>query len=75
MNGNSDTLTARLDAPSKKRRGRRAGAFNYSTEDIDALLDFVEEVLPLGANMWAIVARKFDDWRKINGRPVRDGDS
>lgn len=32
----------------KKKRGRMMGISNYSSEDIDSLLDIVEEILPIG---------------------------
>ena len=59
--------------PTKK--GNRAGALNYSNDDISAMLDIVEEEEPLGANHWAVVASKFAKWAKENDRPHRDQDS
>ncbi|CDF39445.1 unnamed protein product [Chondrus crispus] len=65
--------------PRRSNRSRtkatRAGAPNYSREDVTALLDFVEEVEPLGSNHWAIVARKFRKWAEDNERPEREFES
>lgn len=59
----------------KKYKQLRAGALNYSKDDITALLDCVTEVEPLGANQWAIVATKFSAWAQANSRPLCDHDS
>ena len=59
--------------PTKK--ATRAGALNYSNDDISAMLDIVEEEKPLGANHWAVVASNFATWAKENPRPHRDQDS
>lgn len=79
--------TAHLSAPnpsqgsmpppsaSRKKKGGRSGAPNYSIEDIEAMLDAVEDVEPLGANQWAIVEQQFNEWSTANERPYRDMDS
>ena len=54
-----------------KKRGRSAGAANYSIEDIEALLGFLEDDLPLGGKGWNEVADLFAKWAEENGRPVR----
>jgi len=54
--------------PPRSRRGRS----NYSTMDVSSLLDFVDEVQPLGANMWSLVEQKFNEWAKSVGRPTRE---
>jgi hypothetical protein len=55
----------------KKRGGRAAGVANYSPEDVEALLDIVEEYLPIGGRAWNTVADEFGDWAVSEGRPVR----
>jgi len=63
-------------APSRSgRRGHRAGVQNYSSADVNSLLDIVEEIEPLGANMWAYVAQDFSKWAIANDRPSRDPSS
>ena len=53
----------------------RRGKVNYSSADIDALLTYVEQVLPIGANMWALVSLRFASWAQRAGRPERDQES
>lgn len=55
-----------------KERKSRAGAPNYSQEDVVALLRFVEDVEPLGSGNWALVALKFAQWAIENERPHRE---
>jgi hypothetical protein len=59
-----------VDEPEpKKKRGRAAGVVNYSTEDVDGLLDIVEEILPTGGKGWNTVSAEFSAWAEENGRP------
>lgn len=67
-------MTVLLPATEKGKRSR-AGAPNYSESDVNALLDIVAVVEPLGANQWAIVAQQFNNWCTANDRPERDMDS
>lgn len=53
----------------------RAGALNYSTDYITALLDIVGDVEPLGGNHWTIVAKIFTAWATAQERPLWDQDS
>lgn len=55
----------------KKQRGRAAGANNYSSEDLDALFDILEECLPLGGHAWNSAGDEFNTWAQENGRPSR----
>lgn len=55
----------------KTRRGRPQGAGNYSSSDVNALLDCVEEELPLGQRGWQSVAAKFNKWAVKHSRPER----
>jgi hypothetical protein len=61
--------------PQKKQRGCCAGAANYSTEDIEALLDILEEQLPLGGKAWIAASDDFSKWAEENGWPVRTAKS
>ncbi|KIY47574.1 hypothetical protein FISHEDRAFT_27910, partial [Fistulina hepatica ATCC 64428] len=54
-----------------RRRGRSAGAPNYSADDKEALLDCVEQLLPVGAKGWEQLAVEFNVWAVENGRPER----
>jgi hypothetical protein len=58
-----------VDKPPK--RGRPSGAGNYTDDDVTALLDFVEEELPLGQRGWNSVHAKFSKWARQHGRPDR----
>jgi len=58
-----------------KKRGRAFGAANYSSEDVDALLNILEDQLPLGGKAWIAAAETFNDWAKENRRPVRTSKS
>lgn len=58
-------------ADRKKQRGRASGAQNYSSEDLDALLDILEECLPLGGHAWNSAGDEFNTWAQENGRPSR----
>lgn len=62
-------------AGGKKQRGRTSGAHNYSSEDIDALLDILEETLPLGGHAWNSAGDDFNTWAQENGRPSRTAKS
>lgn len=57
------------------KRGRPSGSNNYTTADTKALLDFVENELPLGQRGWQAVHAKFSEWAKELGRLVRKASS
>ncbi|KAJ8483175.1 hypothetical protein ONZ45_g14690 [Pleurotus djamor] len=57
--------------PEVKKRGRAAGAQNYSSDDCDTLLNIASEVLPLAAKGWEEVATLYNEWAEENGRPQR----
>jgi len=58
-----------------QRRGRRAGVSNYTPEESNKLLDFIEEVLPLGKNHWVDVTSRYATWAEETGRCARDHDA
>ncbi len=55
-----------------KQRGRPAGSGNYATEDVNMLLNFVQEELPLGSKGWKITTSRFNKWAKKANRPMRN---
>lgn len=69
---------------SRKKKGERTqgksvkslvGVPNYSSAEVDALLDIVERILPLGAHHWARVAEQYREWAAANDGTPRDQDS
>ena len=63
---------ANREARGKRVGGRKNGSANYTTADVDALLDVVEDVEPIGAQEWAIVSSRYNDWAATSGRPLRE---
>ncbi|KAF8514752.1 hypothetical protein JB92DRAFT_3158898 [Gautieria morchelliformis] len=61
------------DGPRKK--GRQVGAANWTNEDITALLDFAEEILPAGKKEWGRMYELFVEWAKENRCPLRSLDT
>ena len=59
---------------SKKRRGR-VGAANYSKAEINALLDFVHEVEPVGSHHWGNVHARMAAWAADNDHTEPDIES
>ncbi|KAI6101444.1 hypothetical protein EDD16DRAFT_1716654 [Pisolithus croceorrhizus] len=55
----------------KVRQGCPQGAGNYSSSDMNVLLDYVEEELLLGQRGWQSVTTKFNKWAVKYGRPER----
>jgi hypothetical protein len=53
----------------KQHSSRTTGAHNYSSEDLDALFDILEECLPLGGHAWNSAGDEFNTWAQENGRP------
>ncbi|CDO74522.1 hypothetical protein BN946_scf184846.g3 [Trametes cinnabarina] len=60
-----------LKAPMAAYSGRQPGSSNYNEDDLDALLDVVQEDLPIGQKMWQRVTDQFNDWARVNSRPPR----
>jgi hypothetical protein len=51
--------------------GRPQGAGNYLQEDLKALLDAVQEELPLGQRGWQNIHAKYSRWARKRGHPER----
>lgn len=51
--------------------GRSYGHKNYTTREIDQLA-IVEEIEPMGSNMWKQVWDQYEQWANANGYPVRN---
>ena len=62
-------------ADGKKQRGCTTGAHNYSSEDLDALFNILEECLPLGGHAWNSAGDEFNTWAQENGRPSQTAKS
>ncbi|KAI6033762.1 hypothetical protein BKA83DRAFT_4121136 [Pisolithus microcarpus] len=60
-----DAIDLKDEDEMKVRQGHPQGAGNYSSSDINALLDYVEEDLPLGQRGWQSVTTKFNKWALI----------
>ncbi|KAH7930087.1 hypothetical protein BV22DRAFT_1125242 [Leucogyrophana mollusca] len=73
----SGTLPAPESDTKKKggARGRSQGVANYSPDDIEALLDILEDTLPIGGKAWNTVGDSFADWARENNRPIRTSKS
>ncbi len=54
----------------EKKQGRREGAGNYRSNDLDALCNILEEQLPLGGKAWNSATDEFNAWAQENGRPT-----
>lgn len=51
----------------QKKRGRKEGSGNYTTDDLDALMDILEERLPIGGKGWNTSTDDFNEWARENG--------
>ncbi|KAG2144484.1 hypothetical protein DEU56DRAFT_754155 [Suillus clintonianus] len=59
------------DNDARAKHGRPSGSNNYTSADVKALLNFVEDELPLGQRGWQVIHTKFAEWSKARGRPDR----
>jgi hypothetical protein len=59
----------------KQCGGCVAGTANYTPEDLNALLDILEEHLPLGGNAWNSTDNKFNIWAQESGQPSQTSKS
>ncbi|KIN98831.1 hypothetical protein M404DRAFT_76447, partial [Pisolithus tinctorius Marx 270] len=53
----------------KVKCGWPQGAGNHSIGDMNVLLEYVEEELPLGQQGWQVVTAKFNKWASQHGWP------
>ncbi|KAK0489863.1 hypothetical protein EDD18DRAFT_1359204 [Armillaria luteobubalina] len=60
-----------LGSQAKKKKGKREGAGNYCSNDLDMLCDVLEMWLPLGGKAWNSVTDEFNAWAHENGHPTR----
>ena len=77
-NRNGGTVLRNQEAPSAQKRthgGRKVGHNNYTADELDKLLELVQGIEPIGAQMWADVAERYVDWAVLKGFPVRDQDA
>jgi hypothetical protein len=58
-----------------KKRGHMHGTLNYSPDDMEALLDILEDYLPLGVNAWSACADMFNKWAVDSDRPIQTAKS
>lgn len=66
----ADKKTAR-----QKPKKTRAGILNYSSSDVQCLLDIVDSVQPYTAAHWSDVEARYTRWAAAYERPARDADS
>ena len=61
--------------PPRGGGGKLSGALNYSDDNVDALLDEVASVEPIGVDNWALVVSDFNEYAIENVRPKCDMES
>ena len=72
----SGSSQASASSSSNSSRGGRApGSQTYNDQDIEALLDIVQELRPLGADQWQNVADRYNRGAASRERAQRDADS
>ena len=71
---NERGAAAEVASASQKRHGCAKGSQGYSAADCTALVSAVKEVLPLGAQEWALVLTQYNDYAEANNRASRDLD-
>lgn len=57
------------------RRGRPAGAANFSEADTWALLDATANEKPIGERGWRVIHAAYNEYAKRHGRPLRTAKS
>jgi len=55
----------------KKRGGRAKDQSNYSSNDVEKLLELVESILPATESQWEKVGESFQNWCSVSKRPYR----
>lgn len=66
---------AKGDTVGQARRGRPAGASNFSEADTWALLNATADEKPIGERGWRVVHNKYNEYARRHGRPVRTAKS
>ncbi|KAI5815801.1 hypothetical protein BZA77DRAFT_315148 [Pyronema omphalodes] len=66
---------ANLKSNKSKAGGRKAGAQNFSHEDREYVIMLLEEIRPVGPELWQVVASRYtDEYSRPNHRTTRDRD-
>jgi hypothetical protein len=61
--------------PKAAKKGRKKGAKGYSSDEMTALLRYIGEILPCGANMWVEVEDAMRPEAESKGWPERDAEA
>lgn len=59
----------------KKSCDHTAGAPNYSLNDVEAMIDILEVLQPLGVKAWNSALNEFKVWAEKNGHPTHSAKS
>jgi hypothetical protein len=59
----------------KPQGGCVQGVANNSSEDLNALFEILEEVLPSGRKAWGNIEDEFASWAESNSQPVQTAKS
>ena len=70
QSNNQCGAAAQVASAGQKRHGRAKGSQGYSASDCTA----VKEVLPLGAQEWALVLAQYNNYAELNNRAIQDLD-
>jgi hypothetical protein len=64
-----DIMADDNDGDVRVKHGCPSGSNNYTTADTKALLDFIENKLPLGQQGWQAIHAEFSEWAIECGHP------
>lgn len=59
----------------KDRESSRKGKENYTSNDLDALLDIAQELIPRGTNEWSIILQQYSEGAEQHESHLRDVDA
>ncbi|KAI0559981.1 hypothetical protein FGB62_128g029 [Gracilaria domingensis] len=74
-------LTKPAAAPSNAQKNQkrsphsRENAPNYTSDECEILMNCIDEILPLGANEWALVEQRYNTTIRTHDRPTRTAKS
>ncbi|KAJ8091717.1 hypothetical protein PM082_020952 [Marasmius tenuissimus] len=63
--------TEKVDEEVRKGRGRTKEASAYSNDEMRKVVEFYEDVIPIGRRGWEEVLRLYNEWAQTNGYPER----